>query len=261
MHDLIDSIAHPFRTLKNLRHYDYAPPNLSSLPREIVECFPLVESVPSFNKWVSHTARQDRRFPKTGLLTWDEATLMYNYGLKLGGRSMLEIGCWVGWSTVAVGLSGVDLTVIDPVLGGMQQGDACREAVAHAGIKDSVTLLSGYSPGAISELGAQGLRWSAFFIDGNHEGDAPLHDAQACLNFAEDDCLMLFHDAIQPNICNALKWVGQQGWQCGMHYTAQFIGVAWRGNIKPIIHIPDPRIDWERLVARRWPHCEEFVRL
>lgn len=257
----VELIAHPLRTLQNLRHYDYSPGGLSPLPPAIVEHFPCVERVLPFNKWVSHTGRQDRRFPRTGLLTWDEATLMHNYGLKLRGRRMLEIGCWVGWSTVVVGLSGVDLTVIDPVLDGEPQGEACREAVASAGLGASVTLVPGFSPQAVTALGERGERWSAFFIDGNHEGEAPLHDARACLDVAEDDAIMLFHDAIQPNICAVLHWLKLQGWQCGMHYTSQFIGVAWRGSLQPLSHVPDPRIDWEWLVPRKFPHCAEFARV
>ena len=41
-----------------------------------------------------------------GLMTWDENTLLYNYGKRLAGRDVLEIGCWIGWSTVALGLGG-----------------------------------------------------------------------------------------------------------------------------------------------------------
>jgi hypothetical protein len=84
---------------------------------------------------------------------------------------------------------------------------------------------------------------------------------QACLECASQDAVVLFHDAIQPNVCDALAWLERQGWQSGMHYTAQFIGVAWRGSARPIAHVPDPRIDWDRLVRRRWPHCGAFARV
>ena len=65
---LTELLYEPILALKNLQHYDYASPNLASLSPGIVDSFPFVERVVSFNKWVPHTARQDRRYPTTGLL-------------------------------------------------------------------------------------------------------------------------------------------------------------------------------------------------
>lgn len=181
-----------------------------------------------------HFSRFDARFPSVGFVTWDEASLLYNYGLALKGRRMVEVGCWVGWSTVFLGLSGVELTVVDPLLEGAPQGDACRDSLARAGLSTRVQLVPGYSPKALIDLAAQGNRWDAFFIDGNHEDDAPLMDAKACTELAASDAIVLFHDLVQPNIAGALRWLLHHGWNCGIHRTALFMGVAWRGQLRRI---------------------------
>jgi hypothetical protein len=130
-----------------------------------------------------------------------------------------------------------------------------------AGLTDSVKLIPGYSPDKIIELSAIGESWEIFFIDGNHDGDAPLNDVKACAKLAPGDSVILLHDVIQPNIGNALLWLQENGWQCGVHYTAMFIGVAWKGDVGPIRHIADPRVDWKQLIKHQYPHLISFERL
>jgi predicted O-methyltransferase YrrM len=196
-----------------------------------------------------------------GLVSWDESVLLYNYARTLQGEDLLEIGCWIGWSTVLLGLGGCRLTVIDPVLSGMPQGETCRAAVRQAGLADSVTLIGGFSPAAVEELTARGAAWSACFIDGNHEGDGPLRDAQASVRATRDDCLILFHDMILPNVAEGLTWLKGQGWNVGVHYTCWFLGVAWRGSKQPLEHTPDPGVDWDRIIRDDLPHLASFPRI
>jgi hypothetical protein len=247
--------------IPGLGPYDYQSPGLEPLPEDVERFFPHVKPTPATNSQVPHKGRRDSRFPGVGWLTWDEASLMYNYSRLLRGRNVLEIGCWVGWSTVAWALGGAQMTVVDPVLGGLPQGDSCRDSLRRAGLLDEVRLLPGYSPQSVYPLFEEGLQWNGFFIDGNHEGDGPLLDAKACHSGAAEDCIILFHDAVQPNICQALAWLGENGWECGMHYTSQFIGVAWRGNAAPLDHIPDPAVHWDRLVKSRFPFLADFRRI
>src|SRR5262245_35011311 len=66
---------------------------------------------------VPHNWYVDRRVPTVGFLSRDEAVLLHNLALQFRGRRALEIGCWLGWSTVHLAAAGVELDVIDPILG------------------------------------------------------------------------------------------------------------------------------------------------
>jgi len=237
---------------------DYRDASLSSLPKDFESCFPFVVRRRSYNSWVRHTGRFDRRYPGTGLLTIDEATIIYNYGLILKPETVVEIGCWVGWSTAAWALPGVRLIAIDPILNGMPQGDSCRASLERFGLLSKVSLVGDYSQQALKMLAGSGVRAHGIFIDGDHQGDAPLQDAIAAQAIAADDCLITFHDMVLPNIGRALSWLGEHGWLCGVHYTAQVIGVAWRGAIHPIHCQPDPEVDWSTLLRKRYPHLAAF---
>lgn len=254
-------VRNPVKYIHWSLHYDYSPTGCEVLPREIEQYFPLMRKLRSFNRNVPHSARIDERFPTVGWVSWDEATLLYNYGNMFSGKKMLEIGCWVGWSTVALALSGLKLTVVDPVLENMPQGDACRDSLARARLMNSVDLVPGFSPAKVEQLSRQGESWDIFFIDGNHDGDAPLQDARMCAELAPEDSIILLHDLIQPNIAEALLWLQNNGWQCGVHYTSMFMGVAWRGNRKPIQHTADPRINWQKLIDGSYPHLRSFQRI
>jgi len=254
------ALRHPLRTWRWLHPYDYQSQGLSSLPTILDTYFPTVQHGRSHNFLVPHRSRADRRFPAVGWVTWDEATLLFNYGQMLVGKPLLEIGCWVGWSTVALGLSGVRLTVVDPVLAGQPQGDTCREAVRRVQLSQNVTFIPGFSPPAVQKLTRQGARWSGFFIDGDHDGEGPLADVKECAAAAEQDALILMHDLAQANIADALSWLQQAGWSTGVHHTLQFIGVAWRGAVRPLTHNPDPNVPWSQ-VLMAYPHLARFQRL
>ena len=249
----------PLLFARNLRPYDYVAPGLEPPPALLANCFPAVIHRKSFNPNVPHTARIDARFPDVGLVTWDEASIIYSYGRMLRGKRFLEIGCWVGWSTVILGLSGVELTVIDPVLGGEPQGDACRVSIARAGLTGSVRLVPGCSPEAVAKLSSAGERWDGFFIDGDHVGDAPLRDAMVCAEVAGPNSIMLFHDLRLHNIGQALTWLEGHGWNCAAHYTSMFLGVAWRGTCTPLRHKHDPLVKWHKLVANSAPHLKGLL--
>jgi hypothetical protein len=108
-----------------------------------------------------------------------------------------------------------------------------------------VNLIPGRSPDAVDELATVSPEgWSLFFIDGNHEGEAPLNDTKACTRYATADAAMVFHDLASPCVTNAVLYLKAQGWKTRVYHTAQIMAVAWRGDIHPIAHQPDPRIDW-----------------
>jgi len=180
---------------------DYQSHNLLSLPEKFAGCFPNVATRKPWNPRIAQTGRMDRRWPNVGITTWDEATLLYNYSKMFAGKRALEIGCWIGWSSVAFALGGVHLDIIDPLVEvGTPQGDSVRESLTAAGVLDRVTFHPGFSPGKIREVGQTNAPWSLVFIDGNHEGDAPLNDARAVLDYCADTCAVIFHDCHYANI-------------------------------------------------------------
>jgi hypothetical protein len=73
-------------------------------------------SWPYLRREIPHNWYVDARYPRCGVLSRDEALILYNTALAMSGRMALEIGCWKGWSTCHLLAGGVDLDVIDPLL-------------------------------------------------------------------------------------------------------------------------------------------------
>jgi predicted O-methyltransferase YrrM len=230
--------------------HDYVSPNLQQVRPD--QAFPNMVvgdkaacPWPWFRGHVPHVWYVDRRAPRIGFVSRDEAAILYNIALSFRGRRALEIGCWLGWSACHLALGGVTLDIIDPVL----LREDFRQSVVHsltaANVIGLCKLYGGYSPAAVNELEKTGNTYSLIFIDGNHDGDAPLLDARACLPLAEEDAMVVFHDLNAPAVGVGLEFYREQGWQTRVYQTMQIMGVAWRGNVTPPAHHPDPAVDWE----------------
>ena len=200
---------------------------------------------PWLRRWVEHNWYADRRNPTSGFVNRDEAAILYNSALLFAGKSCLEIGCWRGWSAVHLALGGVFVDVIDPILTEPDFMQSVRESCEAAGVMQRMTFHTGYSPAAIEELaGSQARRWSMFFIDGDHEGAAPRLDAETAIAHAEDTALVLFHDLASPYVAAGLDAFRKAGWHTRVYQTMQIMGVAWRGDVEPVPHSPDPKQFW-----------------
>jgi len=194
---------------------------------------------------VPHNWYVDKRQPTIGFLSRDEAHIVYNTALKFKGKKALEIGCWLGWSACHMALAGVELDVIDPLLDREDIYQSVRNSLKDAGVLDSVNLVGGYTPQKVEELAEQLQRkWSLIFIDGDHEAPGPLNDAIICEQLAEADALILFHDLNSPDVAQGLNYLKQKGWNTMVYQTMQIMGVAWRGNVEPVQHKPDPKVNW-----------------
>ncbi len=197
---------------------------------------------------VPHTWYVDGRRSSIGFVSRDEAHLLYNNALSFRGQQALEIGCWMGWSACHLALAGVELDIIDPVLANQEIQKSVvaslQAALDSTGQKKRITLHPAQSPQHVDQLGRQGCRWSLIFIDGDHESPGPLRDAQACEKYAKDDALILFHDLAAPAVAQGLDHYRKRGWNTMVYQTKQIMGVAWRGNVKPVKHEPDPKVTW-----------------
>ncbi|ABA20489.1 conserved hypothetical protein [Trichormus variabilis ATCC 29413] len=204
---------------------------------------------------IAHNFYVDQRRQEVGFVSRDEAHILYNTALKFQGKKALEIGCWMGWSACHLALGGVELDVIDPMLAEQLFNESVTESLKLAGVKESVNLIPGYSPQKVEEIANQFQRkWSLIFIDGHHEAPAPLNDAIICEQLAEPDALILFHDLASPDVGQGLDYLKEKGWNTMVYQTMQIMGVAWRGNVEPVIHQPDANIDWQLP-----PHLQDYV--
>ena len=210
---------------------------------------PNASNWPYLRREIPHNWYADKRYPFIGFLNRDEAHILYNTALQFKGKKALEIGCWLGWSACHLALAGVALDVVDPLL----EREDIRQSVIDSiqglnasGVQTSVELIPGYSPQRVEEFSAQfNRKWSLIFIDGEHGGDGPLNDAIACEKLAEEDAIILFHDLTAPDVGKGLDYLKQRGWQTVVYQTMQIMGAAWRGNVEPVKHQPDPNISWQ----------------
>jgi glycosyltransferase involved in cell wall biosynthesis/predicted O-methyltransferase YrrM len=234
---------------------DYVSPGLAIVQPDAA--FPNMEvGDPDTCPWehlrrdVPHNWYVDRRQPIVGFLSRDEAHILYNTALQFQGKRALEIGCWLGWSACHLALAGVELDVVDPLLARSDFYQSVSDSLEAAGVRRAVNLVAGYSPQAVEALATQQRQWSLsqwslIFIDGDHEAPGPLQDAIVCERLAAPDALIVFHDLASPDVAQGLDYLRQRGWHTQVYQTMQIMGVAWRGNVQPIAHQPDPKVKWQ----------------
>ena len=56
--------------------------------------------------------------------------------------------------------------------------------------------------------------------------------------------MVLFHDLVSPDVAAGLAVMRDAGWRTMLYQTMQIMGVAWRGDVEPVRHQPDPAICW-----------------
>jgi glycosyltransferase involved in cell wall biosynthesis/predicted O-methyltransferase YrrM len=227
--------------------YDYVSPGLQVVRPD--DAFPhMREGDPLHHPWkylrrdVPHRWYADERYPVMGFLNRDEAVLLHNIALRFAGRRALEIGSWLGWSTCHLALGGVELDVIDPAHDDPVIRASVEDSLRRCGVAERVHLAGGRSPEALAGLQQ---RWSLFFIDGDHESPAPLRDTAAALTYAAGDCAFVFHDLASPAVAAPLRYLREKGFEVVVYQTAQIMAMAWRGDVAPVAHVPDPNVAWQ----------------
>ncbi len=234
---------------------DYVSPNLQIIRPDthfpnMILTDPNTSNWPYLRREIPHNWYTDKRYPFIGFLSRDEAHILYNTALQFKGKKALEIGCWLGWSACHLALGGVALDVVDPLLerDDIRQSviDSIQGALNASGVQTTVELLPGYSPQRVEQFATQlNRKWSLIFIDGEHGGLGPLNDAIVCEKFAEEDAIILFHDLTAPDVAKGLDYLKQRGWHTVIYQTMQIMGAAWRGNVEPVKHQPDPSVSWD----------------
>lgn len=239
---------------------DYVSPGFQIIQPD--QAFPnMVVGNPQTCKWtylrrdIPHNWYVDKRQPTIGFLSRDEAHILYNTALKFKEKRALEIGCWLGWSACHIALAGLELDVIDPLLNREDIYESVSTSLQSVGVLESINLVGGYSPQKVEELAEKSKgKWPLIFIDGDHEAPGPLKDAIACEKYAEEDAIILFHDLSSPDVAQGLDYLKEKGWNTMIYQTMQIMGVAWRGNVEPVRHIPDQTVHWQLPV-----HLQHYV--
>jgi predicted O-methyltransferase YrrM len=194
---------------------------------------------------VDHSWYVDERNPLMGFLSVDEASVLHTLALALPDCEALEIGCHRGWSTAHLAAGVKQLDVVDPVLADPGHFADVEQSLTNAGFRNKCALYGATSPAKVLELiKERGRPWSFIFVDGDHEPDGPLWDAQTVANCAARDAIIVFHDLASPVVAEGLAYLRSIGWSCLVFQTMQIMGVAWRGNVKIPVHIPDPKVSW-----------------
>jgi hypothetical protein len=220
-------------------------PSLDHLFPNMIEVDKSVSTWPWLRRDIDHAFRVDRRNPIVGFINRDEAAILFSNARRFAGRRSIEIGAWRGWSTAHLIASGLaSLHVVEPLLADPDWRAEFIEVVRGAGGETTTVLVPETSPEAVERLGGSGLRWSFAFIDGDHDGEAPRRDALACAPFLEKTAMVLFHDLVSPHVASGLRALEEQGWNIMAYQTAQMLGLAWRGEVAPVAHKPDPTQSW-----------------
>jgi hypothetical protein len=221
-------------------------PVLDHLFPNMIEADKGASTWPYFRKQIDHPFRVDRRNPTVGFINRDEASILFANARAFKGQSGVEIGAWRGWSTAYLVAAGIaPLTVIEPLLADRDWRSEFEQVVRGAGGGSTTTLVPEESPGAVVRLGEAGARWSFAFIDGDHDGEAPMRDALSCAPYLETTAMVVFHDLVSPHVATGLRALAGKGWSVMAYQTAQMMGVAWRGAIAPVAHKPDPAQHWD----------------
>lgn len=222
---------------------DYVSPGLKTI--RLAAAFPLLRPARRNNPvrpCASQIWRTDQRWPECGVVSVDEAHILYNTARQFVGYLTLEIGCWIGWSTAHLAAGGARIEALDVALCQSEIRRAVTQSMSLLGFADRVTLVGGISPYTIDRLAAGRQRpWSLFFIDANHTRPSPYLDTDACLRHAHADAMILYHDLLNPDVHEGLILCREQGWNTGYYDTMDIIGVAWRGDVQPIAHQRDPQ--------------------
>lgn len=252
--DAVTQIPQPqqFRASpEDLPEGDYVSPGLDIVIPD--RCFPgMRRGDKTANSWrylrreIPHLWYCDESNPLMGFINRDEATLLYNIAKGFGGLRALEIGCWFGWSTCHLALGGVSLDVIDPALADGGHRAKIEASLRCCGVFDYVRLHPLRSPEGIAAIAPiDGKGWDLFFIDGDHELPGPELDVEICLKYAASNVAFVFHDLASPEVAAGLRMLEARGFNVLVYQTMQIMGVAWRGNVQPVRHTPDPTIFWQ----------------
>ena len=222
-------------------------PVLDHLFPNMVEADKSASTWPYFRKQIDHPFRVDRRNPTVGFINRDEASILYANARAFKGRSGIEIGAWRGWSTAYLIAAGIaPLHVVEPLLADADWRGEFEAMIRGAGGGLIDDPRSGEEP-----RGRRPPRRSRrALVVRIHRRRPRRRGADATTRsparrYLETTAMVVFHDLVSPHVAAGLRALEAKGWSVMAYQTAQMMGVAWRGEIAPVAHKPDPAQHWQ----------------
>lgn len=228
--------------------YDYRPPelrapDLSHLFPTLVDTDPATCPDPRLRSIVPHIWRTDTREDRgtTGVISVEEASVLWATAHTRAGRRGLEIGSHYGWSTAHLLDAGLTVDAIDPAFGDrrhLSDVSGNLERWINAG---SATLWPGFSPEIVPAVArSRNEPYGFAFIDGLHSDGGPARDVEAVLPHLAADAMVVFHDLTFPDVASAVRLLKQKGWKVRLYRTMQVMAAAWREGKPPPVYRGDP---------------------
>lgn len=210
-----------------------------SVPSRMIEHFPDLIGRVAPGNGSTETHFTDKDFGKAIAMPASEAQLLRDIVLQAGPDRPVEVGAYVGWSTVHI-LSGSPmypnqfvLDVIDLFTESKDTPDKTEERfwqnIERVGGVEQVRLVRAASP-AILPVVKPRHGWDFAFIDGAHTGGQPMQDIQGLLPCLTDDAIVVWHDAWIVPVKEAIAWLGRQGWTNVELPTANRMTVSYHGD-------------------------------
>jgi glycosyltransferase involved in cell wall biosynthesis len=179
----------------------------------------------------------DARAPSIPFMDRDEIQFVYANALGLAGREGLVIGTDLGWVGAHLAAAGMKVTLLSPSLavpdiqavtvGALRSLSASR---ANLGRRTDIEL---YAQG-LEGLAEAGRRWSLIVAQEPSMTDM----AELAEKHTLNDALVFFPFLGEPSRVNPFEQLRKAGWQVMILRTAGYLGVAWRGNLRPVAHVP-----------------------
>lgn len=184
----------------------------------------------------------DSRAPQRILLSREEVSLIHANARQFKGLRALEIGPWMGWTTLHLAAAGLTVDVLGSVLQEPVVNNAQVEAIARfrdlatAERLDSpaVNLFCGNEDAAVltTLAGRAGEPWALCVLDG---ADGKLVEmAQACAGRCRPDAMILLPRTRRPGIDAAVDQLKRTGWTATVYDTIHGLTVLWRGRLRPV---------------------------
>lgn len=236
----------------NRKRWDYVSPGMEPICPD--DTFPdMIEGDPARSAQtlqvasIPHRWYVDRLDPTVGLLTRDEASILYNSALRFSGGHGLGLGNGTGWWGAHLVRAGVSLDLVDPILGISSRGKSIAWSLTRAAKLRGGPWRTRLIPEArlqkvVTVATESNSKWSFLFVDGFFDEDTPARQIDVLVKYCSRDAMILIHDLGNPGVAGALYRLRELGWATMIYDTMHLMGVAWRGNVAPIMHQSDPAI-------------------
>jgi predicted O-methyltransferase YrrM len=177
-------------------------------------------------------------YKSCGMATHDEAALVYNVALAVGG-TWLDIGGLTGWTACHAAAAGCTVYSVDPMYAHAQFRQRAEENISAAGLRDKISLWACTSNEFFSKVHRL---FSGVLIDGDHGDKKPSEDAENARSRTTINGVILFHDTKIYYVRKAYHACAHAGWNTRTYTTPHGMGLCYRDGFIPPHHVADPLV-------------------